>query len=77
LLAARYHIEIGDGEIFVSIAAATALEARLLQLKAADPILLFRSLVFDKKGEPIEYLTSVNHPELVVFRTTHQEGDLG
>jgi GntR family transcriptional regulator len=73
LLGERYDIELGTGDSLVSVAPATALEARFLDLQAGSPILLFRSLVFDKRGEPIEYLTSVNHPQLVAFRAMHSE----
>ena len=33
------------------------------------PTLMYRSVVYDRQSRPIEYLTSVNHPQLVVFKT--------
>jgi GntR family transcriptional regulator len=71
LLKARFNIDIGPGESTIAVARATAQEAQLLGLKPETPTLIYRSVVLDRQSRPIEYLTSVNHPQLVVFKTAH------
>ena len=55
------------GERVIGLAPATEMEARQLRLRRGASILLLRLLAFDAQGRPIEYMTSVNHPQLVVF----------
>jgi GntR family transcriptional regulator len=73
LLKQRYGIAIGAGESLINVSPATALEAELLGLRPDTPAMIFRSVVRDRQGRPIEYLTSVNHPQRVVFKTVHDE----
>ncbi len=73
LLRTRYGIEAASGERIISLAACTEMEARLLHLKPGAPALLLRLLMSDATGRPIEYLTSVNHPQLVAFKTAKAE----
>lgn len=69
LLLRRYGIEMGAGQGTISVSTATAEETLLLKLRKDAPSLIFHALTKDKQGRPIEYLTSVNHPQLVVFET--------
>jgi GntR family transcriptional regulator len=73
LLKERYGIEIGTAEGLLNISPATAQEAELLGLKPDTPAMVYRSVVRDRQGKPIEYLTSVNHPHRVIFKTIHKE----
>lgn len=69
LLRHRYGITTVGGERIISVAICTDMEARLLDLPPNSPCLLLRLVVTDQDGHPIEYMTSVNHPQLVVFKT--------
>jgi len=69
LLASRYGIVMGSGHGTISVSAATAQEAELLDLRSDSPALIFRSVANDRQDRPVEYLTSVNHPQRVVFET--------
>jgi len=69
LLHERYGIDVATGEREISTATATQLEARHLRLAPGAGVLLMRLLAFDRQGRPVEFMTSVNHPQLVVFRT--------
>lgn len=73
LLRARYGIDVASGERVIGLASATDMEARQLRLRRGASILLLRLLTFDAEGHPIEYTTSVNHPQLVVFKTAKAE----
>jgi GntR family transcriptional regulator len=73
LLAQRYGIEMGSGSGTISVSTATAQEAQLLGLRSDSPALIFRAVVSDRNGKPVEYLTSVNHPQRVVFETMKDE----
>jgi GntR family transcriptional regulator len=69
ILKKRYRIDVGASESTIAVAPATAQEATLLGLKPATPTLIYRSVIYDRQKRPIEYLTSVNHPQHVVFKT--------
>ncbi len=69
LLAERYGIEMGGGQGTISVSTATVQEAQLLGLRSDSPALIFRATANDKDRRPVEYLTSVNHPQRVVFET--------
>ncbi len=71
LLRDRYAITTTQHQRTIGIGYATEAEARLLNLTPGTAILLLRLLVDDDAGKPIEYTTSVNHPQLVVFRAGH------
>ena len=30
--------------------------------------LVYRGVIFDRQGQPVEYLVSINHPQRVVFK---------
>lgn len=73
LLRERYGLTVTTGERVIGLAPATDMEARQLRLRRGASILLLRLLTFDAQGRPIEYMTSVNHPQLVVFKTPQAE----
>ncbi|MBI1774107.1 MAG: GntR family transcriptional regulator [Proteobacteria bacterium] len=73
LIKTRHNIDIASSERLIAVALLTEMEARLLRLKAGGPALLLRLVAFDQTGRPIEYMTSVNHPQLVVFKTAKAE----
>lgn len=70
LLTERYSISLTTGEQRISISYATPEEATLMALEVGMPILLQQAVVNNQEGAPFEYVKSVNHPELVVFRTS-------
>lgn len=69
LLESRYNIEMGAGQGTISVSTVTADDSLLLKLRKDAPSLILHALTKDKQGCPIEYLTSVNHPQLVMFET--------
>ena len=71
LLRERFAIVTAGHQRSIAIGYATAEEAQLLGLAPGTAILLLRLLVDDAQGHPIEYTTSVNHPQLVVFEAGH------
>lgn len=71
LLKERYGIKVGTAESVLSVAPTTAYEAELLGLAPDAPAMVHRAVVLDQQGRPIEYVTSVNHPQRVVFRSRH------
>lgn len=73
LLHARHGIDVATGERVIGAAPATEMEARHLRLKPGASVLLLRLLAFDRGGRPVEYMTSVNHPQLVAFKTPAAE----
>jgi GntR family transcriptional regulator len=73
LLRDRYGIGTVTGERQISVAAGSDMEARLLGLPAGSACLLLRLEVYDEQGRPVEYMRSVNHPGLVMFKTSKAE----
>ncbi|WP_436356353.1 GntR family transcriptional regulator [Brevundimonas sp. CEF1] len=73
LLRDRYDIGAVSGEREISVASASEMEARLLGLADGAAGLLLRLVVYAEDGRPLEYMRSMNHPQLVVFRTQHAE----
>jgi GntR family transcriptional regulator len=65
----RYHILPTDRDSEISVRPIAADDAALLGLEEAINVLIYRSVVRDADGVPIEHLTSVNHPQRVVFTT--------
>jgi GntR family transcriptional regulator len=47
----------------------TAQEAELLGLSMKDPVLYYRSVVFNNDGLPFEFVKSINHPSRVAFQS--------
>ncbi|WP_411380060.1 GntR family transcriptional regulator [Pseudomonas sp. MPB26] len=68
LLLARYQIEIDSDEGTLGVATMNDQEARLLDVEPGTAALVYRGVIFDRQGQPVEYLVSVNHPQRVVFK---------
>ncbi len=73
LLKSRYGIGGVKGERVIGVVNCNEMEGRLLNLPANSACLLLRLVVSDEQGKPIEYMRSVNHPQLVVFKTASGE----
>lgn len=69
LLRGRYGIQAARAERVISAGPVQAMEARLLDLKPGASALLLDLLIHDQHERPVEYVRSVNHPQLVVFKT--------
>ena len=69
LLRERYGIAAVIGERQISVASGSEMEARQLNLLPSAACLMLRLVVYNDVGRPIEYLRSVNHPKLVMFKT--------
>ncbi|MFT3761408.1 MAG: GntR family transcriptional regulator [Pseudoxanthomonas sp.] len=73
LLRERYEIGTVTGERQISVATGSEMETRMLDLPPGSACLLLRLEVYNEKGRPIEYMRSVNHPKLVMFKTSKAE----
>jgi GntR family transcriptional regulator len=73
LLHSRYGIGAMRGEREIGVVTCTEMEARLLDLGVGTACLSLQLQVHDEKGQPIEFMRSVNHPKLVVFKTTQAD----
>ncbi len=73
LLHNRYGIGSMRAEREIGVALCTEMEARLLDLPMGTACLSLQLQVHDDQGRPIEYMRSVNHPKLVVFKTTQAD----
>ena len=69
LLRDRYGIVPADRDSEISVGAVTAEDAGLLGVAPGINVLLYTSIVRDADGRVIESVSSVNHPERVVFST--------
>jgi GntR family transcriptional regulator len=69
ILKERYGIQTGHRHGFISVGPIGARDADLLGLLPDDSVLLYRSVVFDRQGRPIEHMISANHPQRVTFTT--------
>jgi GntR family transcriptional regulator len=69
ILKERFGIQAGDRRGVISVAPIGARDASLLELEPEASALLYRSIVSDRQGKPIEHMISVNHPQRVMFQT--------
>lgn len=69
LLEQRYGIRMHGGEGVISVTTASPQEADLLELGRDTSVLLFQAVSLDVNNRPMEFLHSVNHPRMVVFRS--------
>ena len=69
LLRDRYGIVPTDRDSEISVGPVTAEDAGLLGVAPGINVLLYTSIVRDADGRVIESVSSVNHPERVVFST--------
>ena len=67
LLKERYDIDTGTSEATIHSATIGSRDAGLLNMRTGEAALVVNSVTFDKAGNPIEYLTSLNHPKRVMF----------
>lgn len=67
ILLGRYKIRLSHNNETLKLSYATSEEAYLLSLKEGDPVLLLRVVVLDENDRAVEYLKSVNNPDLVMF----------
>lgn len=71
LLAERYGIYSQSDEGSIAVAQMTQEESQLLGTGAGSPALVYKGVIFDRDGRPVEYLVSVNHPQRVVFKLSN------
>lgn len=69
LLHNRYGIGAMRGEREIGVTTCNEMEAKLLDLGVGTACLSLQLQVHDEGGQPIEFMRSVNHPKLVVFKT--------
>lgn len=68
LLLSRYQIEIEGDEGTLSVGTMNDQEVGLLDVQRGTAALVYRGVIFDTRGMPVEYLVSINHPQRVVFK---------
>jgi GntR family transcriptional regulator len=72
ILGANYDVRALKSIDTLNLSYATEEEAQLLELEVSDPVIFFRSIIFDEQDVPFEYVKSINHPYRVAFRAvTH------
>jgi GntR family transcriptional regulator len=71
VLSARYGIKVSTSRGFVGIAPVNDDDAHLLDLQPGLNVLVYRAVVFDDAGRPVEHTVSVNHPTRVLFATDY------
>jgi GntR family transcriptional regulator len=72
ILGSSYEVRASKSIDTLNLSYATDEEAQLLELEVNDPVIFFRSIIFDKQGVPFEYVKSVNHPYRVAFQAITQ-----
>ncbi|TCV98743.1 GntR family transcriptional regulator [Biostraticola tofi] len=72
LLAENYRILGVSDEGTLRVGTMNEEEQALLEAPTDSPALVYRGVIADRFGQPIEYLVSVNHPQRVSFRISHQ-----
>ncbi|CPR15568.1 GntR family transcriptional regulator [Brenneria goodwinii] len=71
LLAERYHIQGIADEGTIRVGVMSEEEQALLNAPPDSPALVYRGVISDRLNQPVEYLVSVNHPQRVTFRISH------
>lgn len=71
LLAERYGIRVDADDGSIRLMSMTDEEAGLLGLEPGSPGLVYRGVIHDTEGRPVEYLVSINHPKRVSFKVTN------
>jgi GntR family transcriptional regulator len=77
ILRSRYSIAPTDRDSEISARPISAEDAPLLGLAEGINVLIYRSVVRDAEGAPVEQVMSVNHPQRVVFTTGSQHIRIG
>ena len=67
LLRERYKIDIGKAMATISTGTISAQDLETLDMKQGELALVIDSVTSDKNGDPIEYLSSLNHPRRVML----------
>ena len=65
----RYGLAPTDRDSQISVAPIARRDALLLGVTEGINVMMYRSVVRDATGRPIESVMSVNHPQRVVFST--------
>lgn len=73
LLHTRYGVGAMRGEREIGVANCAEMEARLLNLTPGTACLSLQLVVQDEAGRPVEFMRSVNHPKLVIFKTSQAD----
>ncbi|MDX5629399.1 MULTISPECIES: GntR family transcriptional regulator [unclassified Brenneria] len=71
LLAEHYHILAIADEGTIRVGVMNEEEQALLGAPPDSPALIYRGVISDRMSQPVEYLVSVNHPQRVTFRISH------
>jgi GntR family transcriptional regulator len=71
LMADRYDISLDADEGTIRMMSITDEEANLLGLDTGSQGLIYRGVIYDTTGHPVEYLVSINHPKRVSFKVTN------
>ena len=73
LLRERFGMTFATSDFHVSVASAPDTEAELLGLSPGIGALVMRSTVYDRDGQPAEFLISWNHPDRVAFESLRDD----
>lgn len=73
VLSSEYGVRVGHGRERISIARATAEEARLLRVAAGSPVFFERAIECQADGVPVEYLKAVILPSRYRFASNGGE----
>ncbi|MDR3432695.1 MAG: GntR family transcriptional regulator [Rouxiella aceris] len=73
LLAEQYRIFGVSDEGTIRVAIMNEEEQALLNAPPDSPALVYRGVIADRFQQPVEYLVSVNHPQRVSFRISHNQ----
>lgn len=72
LLGSLYHIHAASDEGTISVGRMSEEEHSLLEVMPDSPALVYRGVISDGQGVPVEYLVSVNHPARVAFKIRYR-----
>lgn len=73
LIHSHYGLETVNAERTITVAFASEIEGRHLDVAPGTAVLALKLLVETKDKRPIEYMSSVNNPKLVAFRTVQAD----
>lgn len=73
LLRERFGMTFATSDFHVSVATAPDIESELLGLARGVGALAMRSTVYDRDGQPAEFLISWNHPDRVAFESLRDD----
>lgn len=76
LLTGHYGVSIAADEGTIRAGKMNDEELSLLQAPPDSPALIYKGVISDSAGVPLEYLVSVNHPDKVAFRIHQPLADI-